>query len=688
MRDRWLEAFHENPQVAVSDLFTGRAGVGSDMRLDVPELLYQWFPPHLADDRGCLDDALLSWLHDMRDDYASFVPRIGFPVYGKRVGDALIALQLLDLPRAREAIRSDLDAWLRWLSPLRLASERDPALECYRLLTRGQPDARHTAMWLRLATDCRPEYLTVALAGLQLLPNGGDARKNQVLMLQALLRHAATTHHDVEVAREFFNRRFAALRALFPRSPQHWDPALEDALDSYSAYVQTQVAKDLADDLRERPRSKLKLSSSGRSSSSLPNKEDTAGVAALVAMQAAAQSLDTLFSLLEYYHADALATGDSHVFLETLWLVRRQLSADDQTRFGVMVERALAWEPSNHDWWMLWAQCFQVQGRVEAQEAILREMLRMFPSDAVANRELANLLFTRGEEYRSEAEHYFRRAGHYFRRAGHYFRRAENQQDHVGMTVLDFEILQSFSIRKPDNPSMSKVLRGLDVDTHFRAARQFDDSPDDWHQEQISHGYSPTTATNGALQEVIRRGRLAAEFSRALLVGHTNAVQTIKQESLKGDALAGFYSQWLTLEDTPTCPPHAWAWNACQHWRQPASADWEELATRFPEAAPETDFLRALARPDPSSGPGWQERYSAGNGTAPRPVDALMREQRELLEATDLDQRKRDDVACKIMACAAANAPEFAAAESSNFITRAEHSVLRQPTSLESQTGQ
>ena len=233
MSDRWLEAFRRNPHEAVSDLFTGRAGVGSDMRLDVPELLYHWFPPDLADDRDRLDDALLSWLRDMRDGYSSLVRRIGFPVYGKRVGDALIALQLLDLPRAKDAIRGDLDSWLRWLSPLRLGPERDPALECYRLLTHGQPDAGHTAMWLRLAADGRPEYLTVALAGLQLLPNGGDARENQVLMLQALLHHAVATHHEATEARGFFNRRFAALRGLFPRSPQHWDRILDDALDAF-----------------------------------------------------------------------------------------------------------------------------------------------------------------------------------------------------------------------------------------------------------------------------------------------------------------------------------------------------------------------------------------------------------------------------------------------------------------------
>ena len=231
MTDLWIDMFRDSPNQAISDLFSGRAGVGSNLRLDVPEFLYQAFPPTLVEERAELDDALFSWLLGMREDYASHVQRLGFAVYGKRVGDALIALQLLDLPEARDNIRADLDAWLRWLVPLRLAPERDATLECYRLLTRGQPEPGHPGMWLRLAAGLRSEYLTVALEGLQLLPNQDDAERNQMLMLQALLRHAIKTHHQAAGARTFFNRRYAALRGLFPRAPQHWKQVLRESLD-------------------------------------------------------------------------------------------------------------------------------------------------------------------------------------------------------------------------------------------------------------------------------------------------------------------------------------------------------------------------------------------------------------------------------------------------------------------------
>ena len=238
MTNPWFEAFRRGPKEAVADLFSGRAGVGASMRLDIPELLYDEFPPNLIHERKQLDQALMSWLLDMREDYASQVKRLGFPAYGKRVGDCLIALQLLDLPEAKSRMRADLGAWLRWLLPLRLAPERDPALECFRLLTRDQPDGRHTALWLRLAADPRPEYLTVALAGLQLLPNEDNAQRNQTLMLQALL-------HLEEAGR-------ARLSALwfFPRGPQHWNPVLEEALSGFQNQTQEHVATELADTLR------------------------------------------------------------------------------------------------------------------------------------------------------------------------------------------------------------------------------------------------------------------------------------------------------------------------------------------------------------------------------------------------------------------------------------------------------
>ena len=323
MKERWFEAFRRDPHQAVSDLFTGRAGVGADMHVDVPELLRQWFPLDLTDDRILLDDALLSWLCEMRADYGVVVKRIGFPVYGKRIGDALIALQLLDLPRARTAICADLDDWLRWLSPLRLAPERDPALECYRLLTYGQSDAGHTAMWLRLAEDERPEYLTVALAGLRRLPNGGDARQNQVLMLKALLRHAVVRFQEANDARRFFDRGFAAVRGLFPRAPHHWNGVLDFVLAELE-HVESPVAEGLAAYLH------------GKQATNTPRESS--------------RHLARIHVPVTLWRNSECDVADS------------KQAADGLDGLRVTIAHALAWEPDSQPRWPFWAKWFQSQG--------------------------------------------------------------------------------------------------------------------------------------------------------------------------------------------------------------------------------------------------------------------------------------------------------------------------------------
>ena len=210
MSDSWLKAFQLDPARAVADLFSGRAELDCALRLDLPERLSQAFPAHRVEERTRLDEALWTWLFDMREHHAVEVERLGSAVYGKRLCDALTALQLLELPRTRRHIREDLDAWLRWLRPLRRASERDPALECLRLIALGQPDTGHVALWLRLAEDPRPKYLSVALAGLQGLPHQGDARTSHVLMVQALLRHAVEVRDEGDAAWELFDERLAA----------------------------------------------------------------------------------------------------------------------------------------------------------------------------------------------------------------------------------------------------------------------------------------------------------------------------------------------------------------------------------------------------------------------------------------------------------------------------------------------
>ena len=668
MSDPWFEAFRRDPGKAVADLFSGRAGAGADLRLDVPELLYQQFPTKMANERAQLDDALGSWLSDMRKDYVSQVKRLGFSVYGKRIGNALIALQLLDLPRTRDRIRTDTGTWLRWLSPLRLAPERDPGLECFRLLTRGQPDARHTALWLRLATDPRPEYLTVALAGLRLLPNRGNARKNQALLLQALLRHAVNVHRDAGKAHAFFNRHFAAQRGLFPRGPQHWNRVLDEALDGFLKYTGEPIAEELGDTLRIKLRDKRRDQSPGEKRIPIPAKEEWIDLKAdILHSNYRPETLaQRLFDILERRHDYAEATGLSHFFVRTLHnlgttlLERHKLGSADMTRFEVMIERALIWEPANPYCWMLWGEWLKAQGWRDAYEATLREMLRLFPGNLPARVELARLLISRGEACWDEAEHHLRNAMDREPSDGHsyvvmarllvlFHRRTEAEA-----------VLAKFLRQHHDNVTARALLDRLRADTDpDTTAAEFGDAWGIEIRERGNHEDPPMLLPE-ALRELLRRGNLAGEFSRARIAkdrGHPAPTDLIRRESLKGDPLAGFYSQWLMPEETPECPPHAWAWQACLYWQTSTSPDvWRHLATQFPESAPETEFLHVLATTDDGDQSGlidWRDRYSSGNNGASRAVDAFMREAQERL--VDASPSERGELAAAVMACAAAD---------------------------------
>ena len=708
----WLEAFRGEPIQAVDDLFSGRAGVGSDLRLDIPEFLYQAFPPSLTREREQLDDALSNWLEDMREDYTAQVERLGFSVYGKRVGDSLIALQLLDLPYTRNHIRADVDSWLRWLLPLRLAPERDPALECRRLLTRGQPDARHTAMWLRLAADHRPEYLTVALVGLQLLPERrDDVRINQRLMLQALLRHAVSTQNGVSAARRLFNQRYAALRGLFPRGPTHWNRLLREALDGFANSMQERLAQELADELREGIASRRSHGPQGRSAANEPapkEEMDRLRLDILGTVQQPETLARRLFDLLEQNHSYAEATGDSHFFVRTLHnlghklLEDHQLGETEMTRFGLMIERALAWEPMNPFCWMLWANWFKAQGWSDAYEWTLREMLRLFPDNAVSRVELARLLIGWGEDYWHEAEHWLRQALE--RSPGSKHSRVELARLLIGRGEDHWDEAENLLRRVVEQDPSNEPARAVLADLHVRGGRMADFEswparlPEYRYADPgLLHPHDPSgngrdSAGNGVLvddsgdsmgddfaialpsavpEELAHRGRLAREFARARigsgLPPQLESTERIRQGAQRGDSLAGFYSQWLMPDQTPECPPHAWAWRACLYWQETARPDrWRELARQFPEAARETEFLRIFALSEAAADVdarqsgvrSWLARYCCDGDTALPPLVKFMHRELERIGEINLDECK--EIACTVMAGKAADFPEIA----------------------------
>ncbi|XOF35134.1 MAG: hypothetical protein ACL93V_07560 [Candidatus Electrothrix sp. YB6] len=216
--ERWLSTFDTDPRKAVNDLFSGRAGLGSSPWMDIPELLWQEFPyvSEFAERRKRIDMALFAWFTTMRKEYARKIDRLGFAVYSKDICDCLISVQLLDLQMFPYQLQQGLDSWLRWLTPLRLAPERDPALECWRLLGRQQEKRSFVPAWLRLASDGRPEYLDVALFGLQ----GCSDENKQVLMLLALMIHESVCYTSGAEANSHFKKQYAALRGLYSLNQQ------------------------------------------------------------------------------------------------------------------------------------------------------------------------------------------------------------------------------------------------------------------------------------------------------------------------------------------------------------------------------------------------------------------------------------------------------------------------------------
>ena len=284
-------------------------------------------------------------------------------------------------------------------------------------------------------------------------------------------------------------------------------------------------------------------------------------------------------------------------------------------------------------------------------------MLRLFPNDLPAQVELARLLIAR-EEW-DEAEHHLQSAIDRDPNDGHpYVVMARLLALRHRFSEAE-AMLTEFLGRYPDNATMRESLQRLQARSYLDTpAAAFGDVWDDEIQEGADHDDSPMPSS-GALRELLRRGNLAGEFSRALIAtgrGFVAPTDRIRQESLKGDPLAGFYSQWLMPEETPEGPPHAWAWKACRYWQESASPDrWRHLAAQFPEAAPETEFLRVLAAQDDGNGSGpIGRRGRSGNNGASRAVDALMCKAQE----RPVSPSERDDLARTVMACAATGAPD------------------------------
>lgn len=652
---RWRESFQQDPEKAIADLFSGRAGLGAAMRLDVPEILLQEFPdlPEHAADRERLDRALLAWLDAMRGNYRREVRRLDFDVYGKRLCDALRALQLLELPLAIHHIREVHGAWLRWLTPLRLAPERDPALESWRLLSLRQDEETNPAPWLQLALDRRPGYLSTALVGLQRIPTS-DQQHLQVLMVAALLHHYGQAQGNTDQKLADFKRHLAALRGRYPRGPAHWQQVLETALAGLEGHPQNVRSQELAQRLRQE-QGPSRPSKANKSAPVCPTKQQKDAVMAAIQdhRQATARVADQYLDLVENCLRFAQSTGDAYFFVRTLHnhgkrlLVRPDLPATAMARIGELIEEALRWEPVNPHVWTLWADWLACQGREAHQQWVLREAVRLFPDDEPSRVELARLLIRRGKEHWPEAEHWLREvvnrhpdhehsrvelARLLVRRGEEHWPEAErwllevvnrhpdNEHSRVVLAKLltrtgrreeGMSMLREFLARNPGNTIARTLLEKLGRVTVL---------PSEWEQEELDMetpespsraGAGPVADAGGAVSGALIALRLRAGTQQGYADARFGpdesrqaALQRLSEAAGSGDALAGFYSEWLAIAPAAIAPaPNAWAWHAARCFRTKNDGEhWDAVQQRFPEHWEATRFIRWLENPDAEQG--------------------------------------------------------------------------------------
>ena len=105
--------------------------------------------------------------------------------------------------------------------------------------------------------------------------------------------------------------------------------------------------------------------------------------------------------------------------------------------------------------------------------------------------------------------------------------------------------------------------------------------------------------TDSAINTIRQRAELHSLFMEVVLdtASANQAQQELRHAAESGNTLAGTYACWCgNIAEDIEPPPNAWAWQACQLYRQQANAgSWNQLRNNHSTMVHFTDMLELLA---------------------------------------------------------------------------------------------
>jgi hypothetical protein len=416
-RHPWLGEFVRTPIRAFGDLLAGYAAIFPYDRADAPDAARMLFGPLPADDpvRVELDKTVIDWLEQKRKaPFPRERPKIQRAI--REISEAFEIVALLELPNAARDLRRRFVLWNEWVARLVISPARDARAQYWRTLALTQQlaaaldpgiDARGLEpLWHRLCRDAGgslpKRYLDIGLLGLRRL---SEADNGSEVPWLAGLAHWAQARNPSKAE---FNAQWFALKALYPRSPQHWR-RLVSSLLSTSIFSTAKAPAWWASDNDFRPQTSPPLISPWQSP--LPSEAEN-----LIAQfdEPFADVEVRIKALFDRHRRFVTQTGDAYHFVRACHRVGRALiergGDDPHRRAGraqSLAREGLSWDPYNRYLWPLWRDALVADGQLEAAELVGWEFVRRVPTNPPAYGLLASLL-ARQANRRGDAETLFR----------------------------------------------------------------------------------------------------------------------------------------------------------------------------------------------------------------------------------------------------------------------------------------